>query len=404
MNFLPKRSFLQKSLTASISLMKQILAKLKFLLSESIDSMSNTAKYPFKALVFEGGGSTAFGHQGAIEVFHENGLLPQIKYFAGSSSGSMMAAALACKGNPKVIRDLIMETDLKLLLDKTCFCRDLGRLATKYGWFKGDYLEAWVGEALKRITGNAEITFKEAFELTGNYLAITGVDMTSGDLVYMTHESTPDLTIKRAVRRSTALPLVYKPDIVKEDSMTKFYVDGGLIENYPIDYFDDRLEIYETVGFKLFSGSELTQINNPFINRVDPRPPRNLQDFLIRFLVMMMNRNKKMHVRSRDWSRSVKVNTGDRSSLDFNLDDDGKRELLNCGRSAAERFLIEWESTRLEVIAKDLADKSTEVETEVVETEVETEVVETETEMDSDDIETDADDVEMNLTEVALDD
>jgi len=327
--------------------------------SDKPQNLIKSSKYPFKALIFEGGGATAFGHQGAVEVFKEHGILPQIKYFAGSSSGSMIAAALACGGDPADLRKIIMETNLNLLLDDSPgIFKDIFRMYNKYGWFKGDFLENWMGQNLKQITGNSEITFKQAYEQTGNYLAITAVDMTTGDLIYMTHESTPDLKVKTAVRRSTSLPVVYKPDITTEklgasqrelrsnsstdSEIKRYYVDGGLIENYPINFFDSILAKDQVVGFKLMSRSELTQINNPFIDRINPKPPSGLSNYLLRFLGMMLNRNNKMHVQSQDWIRSVKIDVGDRSSLDFNLNDQAKTELLDCGRGGAEKFLAGW--------------------------------------------------------------
>lgn len=329
-----------------------MLKKTQDLTKSETRDLTKTSKYPFKALIFEGGGATAFGHQGAVEVFKEHGILSQIKYFAGSSSGSMMAAALACGGDPADLRKIIMNTNLCLLLDDSPgIFTDIFRMYNKYGWFKGDFLENWMGQSLEHITGNSEITFKEAYEQTGNYLAITAVDMTTGDLLYMTHESTPDLKIKTAVRRSTSLPVVYKPDILTEKGgpnnvdIKRYYVDGGLIENYPINFFDSVLETNQVVGFKLISRAELTQINNPFIDRISPKPPSSLSNYLLRFLGMMLNRNNKMHIHSQDWLRSVKIDVGDRSSLDFNLGDQAKTELLDCGRGGAEKFLAEWNET-----------------------------------------------------------
>ena len=52
-------------------------------------------KYPFKNLVFKGGGVKAFAYLGAIEVLESYEVLAQIKRVAGNSAGSIMATMIS---------------------------------------------------------------------------------------------------------------------------------------------------------------------------------------------------------------------------------------------------------------------------------------------------------------------
>ena len=52
-------------------------------------------QYPFKNLVFQGGGSKTFAYHGVIPVLEEVGVLRQIERVAGTSAGAMLAAILS---------------------------------------------------------------------------------------------------------------------------------------------------------------------------------------------------------------------------------------------------------------------------------------------------------------------
>jgi predicted acylesterase/phospholipase RssA len=58
-------------------------------------------KYPFKNLVFKGGGIKAFAYIGALEAFEQHNILSQIERVAGNSAGSTMATLVSFRKSPK---------------------------------------------------------------------------------------------------------------------------------------------------------------------------------------------------------------------------------------------------------------------------------------------------------------
>ena len=50
---------------------------------------------------------------------------------------------------------------------------------------------------------------------------------------YFNYEKTPDVKILDALIMSICVPILFKP-VTYEN---KLFVDGGLLSNYPIDYF-----------------------------------------------------------------------------------------------------------------------------------------------------------------------
>jgi len=296
-----------------------------------------TKEYPFKAFVFEGAGATAFGHFGAVEKFSEKGDLSKIKYFCGSSSGSMIASVLACGASLIEVKQELLQTDFNNFLDDSNgIIPDVYRLFSKWGWYKGEFIEEWFGNFLQKTIGNKNLTFKELFDKTGNTLIITAVDITTGTLLYQGKDTTPDFPIKKAMRRSTSLPLVYKPDVIQEGEILKYYIDGGCLDNYPIRIFDNILKPEEVVGFKILNSYGEDQ--DDAVQKIKT-PPTSLFDFTARFLSMMIQKNNAIHVPEADWQRTVKIKVGKYSSLNFDINLHDKRVMIDAGKVAMEKFL-----------------------------------------------------------------
>ena len=62
--------------------------------------------YPFKNLVFEGGGVKGLAYIGVLEILDTYNILPQIERVAGTSAGAITATLTSFKLNAKEIRDL----------------------------------------------------------------------------------------------------------------------------------------------------------------------------------------------------------------------------------------------------------------------------------------------------------
>jgi NTE family protein len=83
---------------------------------------------------------------------------------------------------------------------------------------------------------------------TGVDLIITGTNITQHGTRYFSVYHTPDFPVIEAVQISMSLPGVFKPVFVKtdvrkgdEDQKDKYaglYIDGGMLNNYPIHAFD----------------------------------------------------------------------------------------------------------------------------------------------------------------------
>lgn len=93
------------------------------------------------------------------------------------------------------------------------------------------------------------LSFKDFYDLTGVDLVLTGTNITQHSPRYFSVYHTPDFPVIEAVQISMTLPGAFRPvfvntDVRKGDKKQRekyagLYVDGGMLNNYPIRAFDN---------------------------------------------------------------------------------------------------------------------------------------------------------------------
>lgn len=141
--------------------------------------------YPFKNLVFHGGGVRAFAYHGALPVLEEHGILPQIARVAGTSAGAMTAALVSFRLSARETVDLFRSLDYSKIPEiKTDVASSLGitppqrieeglgriagglsalnHIVRKYGMYRTSYPYDWMIEIIAaQCAGNGRATFAD---------------------------------------------------------------------------------------------------------------------------------------------------------------------------------------------------------------------------------------------------
>lgn len=187
-------------------------------------------------LVISGGGIKGLAGLGALKCLIDNEIIVFPEIFAGSSVGSVICFLLNIGYSPEDIYDLLEQLDFtKLikyvepenLLSEPCFGISSPEpiLEVIYGFMKK-----------KNISKN--ITFRELFELTQSELIITGTCVNDVELKYFSINTNPDMQVLKAIRISISIPFIFRPYLFEG----KLWVDGGCMDNFPIELFVDKLD------------------------------------------------------------------------------------------------------------------------------------------------------------------
>jgi NTE family protein len=182
---------------------------------------------------------------------------------------------------------------------------------------------------------------------------VLATDVTCGRLVrlpehYIRYGLDPaKQRIADAVRASLSIPIFYRPAAVDEAVL----VDGGVLSNYAIGIFDAATPAqarWPTFGMTLLGTSKSPALGREFARsvwpllRVIPRrvPIIEFGEALIGAAIVGQDENEL--ARRGVAQRTIRIDTDGFGIVAFNIDRDGKRELINRGRKAAEIFMAAW--------------------------------------------------------------
>lgn len=338
---------------------------------------STTKQYHFRNLVFEGGGVKGIAYVGAMDKLDEEGILKDIERVAGTSAGAMVAVLVGLGYTAKELGTILWDINFQNFLDDSWgFVRDTKRLLNDYGWYKGDYFRDLMASYIKEKTGDGETTFKQFEELRKKGKAfreiyLIGADLTTGYSKIFSAKHTPHVKIADAARISMSIPLFFAA-VKGVNGDGHIYVDGGLLDNYAIKIFDQsilvedknnirRTEYYEkinqnmpktrslktmeyvynkeTLGFRLDAKEDI----NLFLNH-DDAPTKEIKTFFSytkALLTTLIDFQNNVHLHSDDWQRTVYIDTLGVSSIDFNISQKTKEELVASGKAYTQAYL-DW--------------------------------------------------------------
>ena len=220
-------------------------------------------------LVLEGGGIRALSYLGALEELETRKMLFDVQYFAGSSAGGFLAALLAMKFTPKDISHLFDTIDITETIPNYGYVRRIWHVLKHWGMYPTDGIR----NAVKTIICNKfdeDLTLGELYFITGNYLVLTVCCLDTMSPVYLNPNTYSHVKLIDAMVATISVPGFFEPKVYNFDSRSYYYIDGGVVDNYPLWIFNDLSllesgQIHEidklninpnTLGLKLLSENE----------------------------------------------------------------------------------------------------------------------------------------------------
>lgn len=279
-------------------------------------------------LVLEGGGVRGYAYVGALDVFEDDGW--EWQRVAGSSAGAIAAALVAFGFSASQIRTTLDQLDFRAFLDgRIAWVPHWLRLASPLtmidvlgrhmGVYKGHAFERW----LDHILGGATLSESKI------PLVVTTVDVRAGEVLYLTRERYPSMKVSRAVRMSMSIPFVFRAVRWSDGATKRICVDGGYLDNYPIDVFDvAHSPRWPTVGLSLRDTAPGCDVTT------------GLE--LLLSLYSIQRRALARELDHHNRYRTVTIDDSGVSWLAFDLAQPLRDRLRANGRRAAESFIREW--------------------------------------------------------------
>lgn len=324
-------------------------------------------KNDYRNLVLEGGGIRGMAYAGALRVMEQKGILQQIERVAGSSAGSIAGMMVSVGYSAKEIDSMMMELPLEQFNDgKGGLIGKYTRVKNDFGIYKGSVFEKWLQQLVAHKTGSANLTFLQLHNLRNTNSGVkdfycTGTNLSKQRLEIFSFINSPDMPIALAVRISSGIPLYFEPvalnnqlqKIKKSDSLSfrNYYVDGGMLCNYPISIFDtcdgtnpnpllcDKVKFNpQTIGIKLERQQQIDSLNNNSIS-IPAYDINKFSEYLTAFSNLLMETlSRKYPGLENEKGRTIYVSQGNISPRIRKTKEADKKLLYDNGVKAANDF------------------------------------------------------------------
>ena len=324
-------------------------------------------KYEYKNLVLEGGGVRGLAYAGVFSVLEEKNILQQVENVGGSSAGAIAGMMISIGYSADEIDSMLIDLPVEKFNDgRFGIVGKYKRLKTDFGIYKGSTFEKWLQQLVAHKTGNPLLTFGELHQLhlQNNFYKdfyCTGTNLSKQQLEIFSYSNTPDMPLALAVRISGTIPLYFEPvaldnhlqKIKKSDTLSfvNYYVDGGMLCNYPICMFDtcdrnatnplfcDNLKFNtQTLGIKLERQQQIDSLNHNNV-KIPGYDINKFSQYLAAFSNLLMETlSRKYPGLENEAGRTIYVNQGDISWRVKKTSQQDKMLLYKNGVDAARQF------------------------------------------------------------------
>ena len=214
--------------------------QLKVLASPTVQEKLARGERPTIAVVLSGGGAKGVAHVAILKMLEEAEI--PIDIVVGTSMGSIVGGLYAMGYSPNTMREIITQTDwVKLIMDhpdfgmgqltsrknietyQVRFQMQRARKASRTGF--GGLIE---GQNVLNLFDNLTLHIPDSvsFDELPIRFACVGADILTGKPKVFRSGNLPV-----AIRTSMAIPSVFTPMVING----RTYVDGGIVDNYPVD-------------------------------------------------------------------------------------------------------------------------------------------------------------------------
>ncbi|AUL78196.3 putative patatin-like phospholipase [Tupanvirus deep ocean] len=286
--------------------------------NNTIDSSINNKIDPkYKNLVLSGGSIKGISHIGAVKRLIEEKLidLNKLKAVAGASAGSLFGLLIVLGFSIDEIWNFIYCLDMKNMV-KPDFLAFLKKCGVETGQIIYNLLE----EILTKKTGIKHINFRQLYEITKIHFIVVGSCLTTREAIYYDHLNTPNFKVSMAIRISIGIPGFFTPITIGQNK----YVDGAILNNFPMNLFRDKMD--ETIGILI-------------CNEYNTKYQYPEEYFLAIMNLFMYNYFENTAAKYSDNTVYVNKAVSDIHIFSFDISNEAKIELYNCGIEASEEFI-----------------------------------------------------------------
>jgi NTE family protein len=230
-----------------------------------------------KHLVIPGGGPMGFQAIGALQQLEKNGFwnINDIKTIYATSVGAIISLLFALKFDWDAINDYIVLRPWHEAYNVNI--SQIFEAYSKKGIFDKTAIEIFYKPFFEARDLPITMTMKEFYEYSGIELHFFSLELNSFELCDINYKTFPDIPVLQSVHMSCAIPMVITP-VCFDD---KCFVDGGILNNYPIKYcVENEKNVEEIFGIQnMYEKKENNIVKNE----------STMLDYIVHFVSRLVN-------------------------------------------------------------------------------------------------------------------
>ena len=318
--------------------------------------------------VFSGGGVKGIAYLGALQAYKEitGNNISDIKSVVGASAGSITALLIASGMSIDDIKTVLwsinfsdFEDGANKIIDTTC-------LLTAFGWYRGEVLYQFLRQILKQRGINPDISLKALASYSPEInltVFTTNLSTSSSKALSNIDIKSQNISAAYAVRTSASLPLFFDAMFYQQTSdgylseapssppctfsnsqnITAF-IDGGVMNNYPIEYAFKSEPIADgsnVLGFILLSKNQVEWLkgSEKTIQKSYEVHPYALKSYAFSLINSLSIAQYRQFINnSKVLNNTVMIDDLNIPTTKFSLTDSEKKSLIRSGYCAAYNY------------------------------------------------------------------
>jgi predicted acylesterase/phospholipase RssA len=269
----------------------------------------------FNSVVISGGGLNGFGILGGLQYMIDNNLFNNLKYFSGTSIGSVICFFISIGYTPI---EIIVYCIINKVFDKL-------EIKSLDSFFKGDgiYDFSIFKKHIERMTIEKigySPTLIELYKNLGKTLYTCTYNITKKIKEYISYHNYPDMLCIDAIELSCSLPFIFNDCYFME----QIYIDGGFVDNCP----------YSAI---LEKDSEIVIFN---IDHNDNGDYKKLIDKFYTIITIPIVELQTLQLKNLDNYKIISLHFDSFKIYDFNITNHDKLDLFSLGYNLTKIFFI----------------------------------------------------------------
>lgn len=266
-------------------------------------------------LVIAGGGLKGFAMVSSIKQLLNFKIikLKNIKNYYGTSVGSIISTLLAIGYSIDELLTFIEKFNFEKLSDDI----DIDNLFTDFGISTGKNIMTVLQFLFNEKINKNDISFIELYNLKNITLNIIATNITDMIEEVFNHNTYPDMSIMTAIRMSIAVPIIFTPVLFNN----KLYLDGGLVNNFPINHVKTDKFIGITTNFKNKSNND------------------SLMNFIFNFINITIKTINLKNITKFNKDNIIFIENNNIDTAEISLNEGNKNKLLIIGENATINFI-----------------------------------------------------------------